>query len=504
MSETNSRMSNTKKNIKMGLINQMLMVALSFVTRTVFIHTLGVAYLGVSGLFSNILTLLSMADLGFGSAIVFSMYRPIAEKDETRLAALMNYYRYLYRIIAVVVAIIGFALVPFLPYIVNMDQPIGNLTFYYLMYLANTVMSYLFVYKTSITTAHQKTYLLTLYSSVFALIQNALQITVLLIFKNFTLYLAVQLAGTFFKNVYQANKSEKMYPYIKNKVELSKAVKHEIGENVKSMSIYKIGGVLINNTDNILISIMVGTLWVGYYSNYGMVVTNVNMLITILFNSVMASLGNLNATESKERQYGVFRSLQLASWWISAFCSICFFVLFKDFITLWIGSRFLLSTPTVIAIILNFYMPGTMRTVSVFRDTTGMFRRTKYVYLLTCVINLILSVLMGRVWGISGILFATILARLLTNFWWEPRVLMKHYFHRPMAQYFVRQAVLFGFALIALLGTYFVAMLLHVSPLVDFAYKAAVCAILPNAVFFVILRNNSEFRYLLGKLRSRS
>ncbi len=497
MANNSSRLINTSKNVFTGFLNQLISLVFSFASRTVFIYYLGIEYLGINGLFANILQVLSMADLGFNTAMVYSMYKPLKDDDHEMLAALMSYYKKIYNIIACVVFGIGILIIPVLPYIVVTDKEIPNLTIYYVLYLMNTVVSYLCIYKTSITSADQKSYLLNNYDSLFIIIRNVLQILALVIFKNFLVYLTIQIVISFVSNLYKAKKSEKLYPYINNKIELDNSVKKDIFNNVKSMFLYKIGGVLLNNTSNIMISIMVGTIYVGYYSNYLLVINAVMTFTNLVFNSMTASIGNINVSADLDKRLEIFNRVNFVAIWIFSFCGICFYILFQDFITLWLGAEFLLDKKTLIAIVLNFVIPGTIRTVSLYRDTNGMFHKTKYIFFVTAIINLILSLILGKFFGLLGILISSVIARLLTNVWFEPFVLFKDFFNlNPWKHYFIKQIKYWVVFIVLMLGVELICSFLGNTTIISFLLKIIICIIVPNTVMMIVYHKKDEFVYL--------
>ena len=291
--DNDSRTSNSIKNIIFGFGNTMIMMILGFVNRSVFVHCLSMDYLGISGLFSDILSMLSLADLGFGTAMVYSMYKPLAEKDYDRLAGLIGIYKKIYRVIAIGITTIGLALIPFLGYIIKLDGNLPYIKVYYILYLMNTVASYLVVYKTSIVSADQKGYILTNYRSIFSIIQTICMTLFLYLTKNYMVYLCVQVFFTYATNFYASHVAKKMYPFIEKKVSLPFSEAKDIFKNIKSVFIYKLSGILLNATDNTLISVLIGTAMVGYCSNYNMVATKITAVISTLFYSLTASLGNL-------------------------------------------------------------------------------------------------------------------------------------------------------------------------------------------------------------------
>lgn len=500
---SDSRLKNTAKNTFTGLLNQIAVLLFNFISKTIFIHCLGTEFLGINGLFTNILQVLTIAELGFGTAMSYSMYKPIAENDEKTLAALINFYKKMYNIIAITITVIGVALIPVLPYIVNTEKEIEHLTLYYILYLLNTVMSYLFAYKTAITIAHQKSYILNNYDSLFTIIQSILQIIFLILTKNFTMYLIIQVLCTLLKNICKAKKSQSLYPYIKSNEQLDKSEKHSIFNNVKSMFIYRLGGVLLNNTDNIIISILVGTISVGLYSNYLMIINAINSFINIFFSSMTASVGNLNATSNEKEQYEYFERINFLSIWIFSFCGICVFSLINDFVLLWLGEEFIFDQWTLIAIVLNLVIPGTTRTIALYRDTLGMFNDTKYVFFVTSVLNCIFSVILGKQFGIAGILFATSLSRLLTNMWYEPYILFKNYLKKSPFQYFKKQVIYWIVFIVNLIITNSSAdIIFKENNILLFIIKILYCVVVSNLIMILVYHKSPEFKFYLKLVKN--
>lgn len=432
-----SRTGNSIKNIVFSFGNQALALILGFISRTVFLRCLSVDYLGISGLFSDILQMLSLADLGFGTAMTYSMYKPLAEKDYTKLAGLTELYKRIYRIIAAVITCVGLALVPFLQYIVNLDSGLPYLKLYYVLYLINTIASYLVVYKTAILNADQKGYILTKYAGVFNILKTVCMITFLILTKNYTVYLCVQIAFTYGQNIYSSHIAEKMYPFVKEKVKLPWNEAKEVFKNIKSVFIYKISGVLLNATDNTLISIIIGTAAVGYYSNYTMITTKIAGFVNTLFYSLTASLGNLIVKENQEKRFEIFKVMQSVSILLSTICVICVVFLEQDLIKIWLGTEYVLDNIVLYAIVINFYLSIALLPIWVFREATGLYRKTKYIMLLTAGLNLFFSIILGEMIGLAGIIFASALSRLVTYFWIEPQLLFEKYFGQSCVVYFI-------------------------------------------------------------------
>lgn len=504
-----SRTRNSIRNISVGVTSQILNLLLNFVSRTIFIKVLGVEFLGINSLFSNILLILSLADLGIDSAMIFSLYKPLATKDYPLVNALVTFYKKVYLVIASAVAIIGLSLVPFLGYLINIDQDIPNLEIYYVVFLLNSVVSYLFVYKTSVIEADQKNFLIRIYSVAFELFKIIAQSIFLILTHNYIIYLVLNVVFSLLKNATLAYQANKLYPFLSEPSQnLDGDTKHQIFENVKSMFMYKIGGVLLNNTDNILISVLLGTIWVGYYSNYYLIIAGLTSFTSILFTSISSSVGNLIAStdqdgeesNSNEKNEFIYKGLTFASFWIYGIGTICLYVLFNDFITIWLNSSFTLSISTVIAIVLNFYISGILSSTVIYRNTTGLFREIKYIFLYTAGLNLVLSVVIGHFLGLTGILIATFIARLIVNFWYEPVMLYKNYFKKNSMPYFMNQLKYFIILFSCMFFIPYVDQFIESPSLMNFILRAVLYFVLLNGIFFILFKNTSEMNFLLSKL----
>lgn len=498
-----SRTYNSIRNITFGLITQVIILLLNFISRTIFIKILGNEYLGINGLFSNILMILSLAELGIGNAIIYSMYKPLASNDKIKITAIMNLYKKIYNIIAVAIFIIGIIIVPLLQYIVNSDIEIDKVIIYYILYLMNSVVSYLFASRTAILNADQKMYILKIYTLVFTVLQIICQIVCLYLTRSFALYLIIQIIFTFLINVYGVIKVRNMYPYIKGKYKLPKSEIQEIMSNIKSMFIYRIGGVILNNTDNILISIIVGTAAVGYYSNYYMIINSITTFTNIIFSSITASVGNLNVTTDSKRQYEVFKIMNFASAIIFGIICICLIILYNDFIFVWIGKEYIIDWGTIIAIVLNFYLIGRAVPVSTFRETLGMFKKTKYVFIITAIINIILSIILGSFWGMFGIILATAIARMMISRWYEPYILYKDYFFVNTKRYW-KDELIFVIHMIITLGIcYFIFKLFIVTNIFMFFVKAVICFTVVVILYLIQFHNREECKFFINIILKR-
>lgn len=497
-----SRIENTVRNIQYGTLNQIITILFSFINRTVFISILGAEYLGINGLFSEVLTMLSMADLGFGIAMSYSFYKPLAENNIKKIAALVSFYKKVYNIIAFAVAIIGLALVPFLHLIVNLEAAIPNVRLYYLLFLANTVISYLFVYKSSLINADQKNYLISKYQVIINTFKIVFQIILLLITKSYVVYLLIQVISTVMVNIFISNKADSMYPYIKeNSTELDKSERTQIYDNMKSIFLYKISGVFLNSTDNTIISTLIGTIWVGYYSNYNLIINALNSFINILYSSVTASVGNLVVKDTPKKRFEIFQSMQTVSLILTSFTTISFGLLINDFIGIWLGPEYILRQSVLIAILLNYYLSGVLRPIWTYRESTGLYVKTKYIMLIAAIINLILSLALGITFGMAGIIFASVLAKLLTYFWYEPKILFKEYFNENVNKYYSPLIKNFIITITLTVALFFISNSVVIGTWGYWVIKGFIVATIAIVSLILVYRNTNGFKLIISKFR---
>ena len=401
----------------------------AFATKTLFIRLLGVEYNGVSGLYGNILAVLALSELGVGNVLNYALYSALRNNDTDKVQSLVRFFRKIYYGIALAVCLIGLALVPFLHYIINSDLPLNELKTYYVLYLANSVVSYFVVYKTTVIVADQNNYINSICEIVTTIIMYATQMVYLLLFKNFFGYLIIQVSCTILKNVMLNFITNKKYPYLRR---LNSGIStlpqediNKIIENIKSTFLYKIANVILNNTDNILISIILGTVYVGYYSNYYMIISYIIVFVGIFITGITASLGNLNSENNSEASYQMFKILSLIFSFIGTIEMCCLINCFQQFITIWIGSDNVMDYSWVIVISLNLYLSTLMNPIWMFRETMGLFKQVRYILLITAALNIIFSVILGNIFGVPGILSATFISKLASQYWYEPRILFK-------------------------------------------------------------------------------
>ena len=499
-----SRVLNTFRNTFVGFGSYFFIAILSFVRRAVFIRTLGVDYLGVGGLYSNILSVLALSDLGLYTVMVFSLYKPLAENDTNRITVLINYYHKLYLIIAGVIAILGIACIPILPFIVNTELlSYKELVVYYLLSLANSVCSYFAITKSTLIRADQQLSIIQIVNGITSFVMHLLQILFLLLYHNYVIYLAIPIITTLLNNYCLTHIANRRYPYLKNKANIktiNNDIKIEVINNLKATFLYKLGATIITSTDNILISVLLGTAMVGYYNNYFIVVAMVNSIIMILINSVLASIGNYNATMDPKSKYELFQFMLFCFFGIAAFTGSCYLSIFDDFISLWLGSKYILDNKFLYCLVFNCTISTILNPVWMTRESSGIFTSVRYVVLIAAFINLVTSILFAKYLGLTGIILGTATAHLTTLFWYEPLILCKKVFHVNFIDYIKKIIVLFA-ALIpsTILGIYMHS--LFTSNIFLMIAKVILCGAIVVITFYLLFKKSKELNKLFEILQ---
>lgn len=498
-----SRTKNSINNIKTGVIVQIINKLMVFVVRTVFIKMLNTDYLGVNGLFTNVLAILSFAELGIGTAIIFNMYRPVAENDKEKIKSLMQLYKKSYNLIGIIVFVLGLFVIPFMDFVIK-EKPniVENLILIYIMFLFNTSASYFFTYKKSIISAHQKQSVINNVDSIFYFIKSIVEIICLLLTRNFIIYLSVEILSTIVENIILSKIADKMYPYLRDKKikPLSKEESNNIFKNVKSLIIYKFGGVIMNSTDNILISSLVNVSTVGFCSNYIMIINSIKSIITSALNGITASIGNLNVVGNTKQKESVFYQITFVNYIIYSFCAIAFIVLLNPFIRIWLGEKYILGIDVSIALALSFFIEGLRNPGYAYRTTLGLFQKGKATPYIGAITNIIFSIALCKLCGVSGIFFATCIAQLVSYTWIDPYLIHKYEFKTPVSKYlkkYIKYCLIFIFiAIVTLSVTYFVKS----DGWIGLFLKAIIVLIIPNFLNLIILCRTEEFNSLSDKI----
>ncbi len=503
-----SRVDKTKKNLKFGYLGMLATLSLRFISRTVFIHTLGMTYLGVNGLYSNILSVLSFAELGIGTAMNYSLYKPVAHNETERIKSLMYLYRQAYRWIALIIASLGLSVLPFLNIVVKEPGIITSreLKIYYLIFLFNTVSSYLMSYKYSLVNAEQKNYVQTNIQTATTVIVIIAQLIVLFVFRNFLVYLLTASVIGLLQKIIVNNYLNRRYPYLldPNITKLTDEDVRPIKKNIGGLVMHKVADISVHQTDNIIISAALNVTSVGLVGNYMMLIGSIQGILSVFFSSAVSSFGNLVATSNKDKQFTVYKVYNFIDFWAYGFTSIAFLCLLQPFITLWIGSDKLIDDLSLILICTNFYFMGQRISFLNFKTAHGIFYDDKYVVFGVAIINLAFSITLVRIMGLPGIYIGTVVSGLYQSIR-RPMIA----YHRITGDRTINYFIVFTKYFLSVLAPGFVLYwfrlhFLQDITLIKFMLMIPPVILIPNLWFLLLYYRTDEFKYIRNLLKRKT
>lgn len=493
-----SRLENSTKNLFLSLGNSVFSSLLGLVSRTVFIYVLGSEYLGLAGLLGNVLGFLTISELGVATAIGFSLYKPLAEKDYKSISALMSVYRKAYAIIGCIVLISGIALFFSLDFFIAPDQQPRGTEFAYFAFLLNTVVGYFLSYKTTLISSDNQAFCLVPINIGMNIVQTIAQIVVLLILKNYTVYLTVQIVCSIIIMFMQNRYITKKYEYVDfySKEQLRPDQKKQLKRNIGGLVIAKMGDYLVNSTDNLIITKLVSLSATGIYSNYLLIRNMVNGYIATIFSSVTAGLGNVVAVESDERKKEVFDIMMFCAYFIYSFEAVCFLCLFNPFIGgIWLGEHYVFDFFTVLIIVINNYLTGLRMPLITMKGAAGTYMEDAWIPFAFAGVNLVASVILVRWMGVAGVFLGTIVGSMLTADWYRPIIIYHKVFHTSVMSYYKRYImyIILGFVNMAL--AYGMCNVINTSVvLLDFVIKAMISVMMPLTINSILFYRTEEFK----------
>lgn len=505
------RVKYATKNIAFGWVGNIVTMLLGAILRQIFIERLGDTLLGVNDYYTTILTVLSLAELGIGTAFNYSLYGPVARNDIEKVKSYMLLYKKAYMTIAGVITVIGIGLSPFLKYLIQ--DPGSNswrdLTIYYFIFLFNTVSTYFVAYKYSLVNAQQKNYIQTNIMTITKAVTVSLQILGLYIFSNFYLYLLTSAAIELIQKIFVSCYLNRLYPYLREKKveKLSKEEVDGIGNQTKALIFHKVGDMARLQTDSAIIAAFIDVTTVGFVGTYNYVISSVSNFVNIIFNSVLSSFGNLIATESREKQYLMFRVYRFVACWIYGFSAIGFYMLLTPLVTLWVGEQRILPDIVIGCIMIDYYFKGERIVLSNYKTAAGVFEQDKYLALIQGAVNLVISIVLVQKIGLTGIYIGTIISGLIANIT-KPFIIYKVCFQMNAAVYFRDSFKYIGLNVAVLLAVAFLKKTVMTAVTVPlFAAMIILITLAFNGLFLLAFGRCEEFRYVwgmtLGKIRGK-
>lgn len=492
------RTKNATKNIIFGIILKAYQAFVPFLMRTAMIHFMGVQYLGLNSLFVSVLQVLNLAELGVGSAMVYCMYKPIAEDDTVTICALMKLYRTYYRIIGLVIAVVGILLTPFLPKLISGNVPAGiNLYILYYMNLGATVLSYwLYAYKNSILQAHQRIDIVSKIALITSTFQYVVQLCILFFFHNYYAYVVVMLATQAVSNIATAVVADKLYPAFKPKGQVAAEEVRKINRRIRDLFTSKIGSVIYDSSDTIVISSFLGLTALAIFQNYFYIIKTLMGFISVIFSACIAGIGNSIVVETKEKNFNDLNTFTFIICWISGFCSVCLLCLYQPFMELWVGKKYMLDFPAVICFATYFFVRQLSNLLNVYKDASGMWHEDRFRPLAAALTNLVLNIILVQFVGVYGVVIATVLAILCVGVPWLLNNLFTVVFERKSLLSYLKKIILYSIVVFLNCSiTCLICSYICFTPLLTFLCRALVCLVIPNTIFFVIYRKKSEYTH---------
>ena len=493
----NSRTVRAWNNISTGLLYKILMLVLSFAVRTVFTWTLGLEYLGLNSLFTAVLNVLNLAELGFAGALVVSMYEPFAKHEVDRINALLRIYKNAYRIIGTVIVVIGVAITPLIPYLISGSYPREiNLSLVYWINLGGVAVGYFaFAYKSCLLTVAQRNDIGNIVHIALMLIQYLVQFIILFLLKNYYLYCSILPIINFLYNLITAGIATRMYPEYTCVGSVPKEELLSIKKKIVGLALNKVSNSLCNGLDSIIISMFIGLIALGKYNLYFYIYAALNAILFVVISSVTSTVGNSMALKSVENNMEAFQQIDFVWRWVLTIITACLINTYQPFIELWQGKDALFDDGIMKVFCIYFYVQHCIMPVQLYKDAAGLWWEDRWRVLLEGVFNLTVNLLLVRTFGISGVLLSTIITMLIVSLPWQSNVLFNNYFHTSVRKYMFAQAGGFFLTLVICEVAFFLAenMFSCLSPFPSLFCRTLVSLVVSNAALYCFYKNTPTY-----------
>lgn len=489
------------KNMLLSVISNCLTIVIAFFVQGVFIRKLGSEYLGINTLFTNIASILAILDFGISTAVIYNLYKPIANHDEEKIGTIMNFFRKSYIIIFFVIFLVGLCVIPFLDLLVGEVSSSIHVVSIYLLFVIDASFAYIFSYKRSLLYADQNNYIISLIHIFYLIIMNSLLITVLFTNKNYHLYLGIKILMRFIENAVISLVVNKKYSYLKKyrHTTLDQETKFDIFKKMKGLFYHKVGTTVVNSSSSIVISTFLGGVkTVAYYSNYNMVTSAVSTMITQGFSAITSSVGNLMVSSNQKSRFSVYKRLNFLNFWIAGFTATCIYVVMDSYIIVLAGSDYLLSHTILFAIVLNFYFTVLLSTLTSFKEAAGIFHEDRFVPFLQSFVSIVFSIVLSQFMGLAGVFVGSMLGTFVLYFFSYPKFVYLKLFNSNYHEYIKSFVKYFLIFLVGLFLTYQVSTLFVISNnILQMLFNAFLCVIVVNVIYFIIFFKSDELKYFV-------
>lgn len=499
------RTENSIRNAIFSILANVVGMLIGFILQAIFVRILNEEYLGINGLFSNIFSFMAIGEFGLVNALIYSLYKPVAENDQEKIRKLLRYYKKLYNVIACIIFVISISIMPFLHHIVVDVNIPENIYFIYLLFVIDIIASYLITYKRSLLYANQQTYIISIVHIIYLFVMNIVQALILIFTHNFILFLLVKIICRILENVIININVNKKYEWIKRKenTELEESERKEIIKKVKGLLFYKIGSAVVSTTDNITISAFLGVATVGLYYNYNLILNALNQLFTQAFNVVTSSVGNLLVEEKdKEKYYNVYKKIFFFNSWIYGFSACIVLVVMVPFIKIWVGSKYVLPNIVLFILLLNFYLQGMRRTYMIFKEAAGIFHEDRFYSLIEAVLNIVFSILFVKLIGLPGVFLGTIVGCLPIILYDYPILIYKKIFNKNMMTYLKENGIFLIVNIVFAVIVYIVCDLIKINNLwIKLICNGSIGVLIYNILFVVLFNKTEELKYYIELIK---
>lgn len=501
---------NAKRGIVSGIINKIITLLIPFIVRTLFIRIIGIEYAGLNSLFTSLLQVLNLAELGFASAVVYSMYKPIAERDNETICALLNFYRRVYKVVGTTILGVGAIVLPFVKHFINGAPPSDiNIYVVYLVFLLNTCISYLlYGYKTSLLNAYQRTDVINYISSITTLGLNLAYVTILFIFPNYYLYIIFLPIFTILNNLITSRTVDKMFPQYKCKGTITDTMRKSIWKKITGLAIQKVCEMSRDMFSSIFISTFLSLAFVGIYNNYFMIMNAITGMMAIITNSMIGAIGNTVATTTTEENFKILQKFNCMFMWVSTIVATCFFSLLQPFMKIWMGEQYMFGNTTVILLTLYFYVLRMGDIRSIWVSAVGLFWEIRWRAVIEASLNLVLGFTFIRIWGVNGLLFGTLISLFFINFIYSSSITFKYYFgYNRLAPYYMTQLLYLFIVILSCGVVYFSCISIEKACLmqnswIKMAERLIISILVSNILLFTFLHRTSDYRLALDWIKT--
>lgn len=490
-----SRTKNATRNVVFAIMLKIYQIIVPFIVKTIFIYELGMDYFGLDSLFISVLGILSLAELGVGNALVFSMYKPVSQNDKKTICALLNFYKSCYRKIGLVIMVLGILITPLIPHLIKTDLPadINVYVLYYIQLFSTVITYFMYAYMNSLFLANQRNDIISKINFVIYSFIYLFQIILLVILKNYYAYILVAPVGSIISNLAIALFAKKMYVDICPKGNLEKSQLNDIISRIKALFLVKVGAVVLNSVDNVVISSFLGLIILGKYNSYYYIFSAITSVVGLVMYSIIPSLGNSLITEDLEKNYKDYLSLGFWNSWLVSFCAICLVCLYQPFIKIWVGSKNVLPLGIVVMFAVYFWVLQSNQITGAYKDAAGIWTEDKLRPLIVAGINLFLNLMFVRFIGLYGILLSTIISLLFVNTPWLVWNVHKLIFERS-PKVFIHLWIRFAFqTVVYCIIVYYICSLIKIDGIVGMISKTCICVLITNVLFWLTWKNKEEF-----------